>query len=226
LNITRKRILKLNIVLGIFFVCFPFVYYALFLSLIRVPSGAMANTIIPGDCMIVKKRAFGVVSRGDVIVFRYPKDPSIKYVARVVGLPGESIEVRGLYVYVNGKEIPEQRVTVSPKLNLDGLEELSVEGTGPYRVFYASRKPGNDAGGAGDLDGGNFRVNEAFQIPGNEYYVMGDNRDDSSDSRYWGTVPGTLIFGKPTMIYWSSGRDKAGDETVRWERLFTKIDRN
>lgn len=148
------------------------------------------------------------------------------YVARVVGLPGESIEVRGLYVYVNGKEIPEQRVTVSPNLNRDGLEELSAEGTGPYRVFYVSRKPGNDAGRSGDLDGGRFGVNEAFQIPGNEYYVMGDNRDDSSDSRYWGTVPGTLIFGKPTMIYWSSGRDKAGNETVRWERLFTKIERN
>ena len=202
-----------------------FAYYTFFLHLIKVPTGSMANTIIPGDSLVVKKRAFGEVKRGDLIVFRYPRDLSTNFLSRVIGLPNESIEVRGKSVYINGVELPEQRVTVRQDNLLEAgmLEELSTEGSGPYRVFYVSREGGDYAGVSPDLDTGEFGTNGPFQIPDGEYYVMGDNRDNSEDSRYKGTVPRSMVFGKPTMIYWSAGRDKTGNVTVRWERIFTSI---
>jgi signal peptidase I len=201
-----------------------FLYYVFFLHVIKVPTGSMANTIIPGDHLIVKKRAFGEINRGDLIVFAYPRDPSIHFLSRVIGLPRESIEIRGQLVYVNGSELPEQRVTVKPDnlTEVGMLEELSTEGTGPYRVFYVSREGGVEVGVSPDLDRGLFGTKGPFQIPDNEYYVMGDNRDNSEDSRYKGPVPRSLVFGKPTMIYWSAGRDKTGNVTVRWDRIFIR----
>ncbi len=88
----HKRILKLGLVLLLFCLCTPALDYLFFLQLTRVPTGAMANTILPGDGLVVKKRAFGDIKRGDIIVFRYPKDTSVKYIFRVIGLPGETIE--------------------------------------------------------------------------------------------------------------------------------------
>lgn len=183
----------------------------------------MANTIIPGDHLVVKKRAFGEINRGDLIVFKYPKDPSIHYLSRVIGLPRETIEVRPRSVRINGKELAEQRVIVKPNFDSGVLEELSTEGTGPYRVYYSSPGEGDQTGVISEFEEGVFGQSDPFQIPDNEYYVMGDNRDNSEDSRYWGTVPKALVLGKPTMIYWSVSRDKSGNDTVRWERIFTKI---
>jgi signal peptidase I len=225
LIIRRNRILKPALFLLLLVVGIPYFYYLFFLHLIRVPGGSMANTIIPGDRLVVKKRAFGEINRGDLIVFRYPRDLSTHFLSRVIGLPRESIEIRGKFVYINGSELPEQRVTVKPDNLLEAglLEEFSTEGTGPYRVFYISREGVDVAGVSPDLETGAFGTKSSFQIPDNEYYVMGDNRDNSEDSRYKGTVPRSLIFGKPTMIYWSAGRDKMGNETVRWDRIFTRI---
>ena len=113
------------------------VYRILFVKMVRVPTGAMANRIIPGDHLVVRK-LFGNVNRGDIVIFQFPNDPSVHYVKRVVGLPGERIQVRGYFVYVNGVPIPEQRVLVTRDDHfIKGfLEELSTEGVGPYRVFY------------------------------------------------------------------------------------------
>ena len=190
-----------------------------------MPTGSMANTIIPGDHLVVKKRAFGEISRGDLIVFRYPKDTSVFYLFRVIGLPRETIEIRGRSVYINGQELKEQRVTVKPDYSLeeDGLQELSTEGSGFYRVYYFSREEGDESGKAPDLEQGDFGTNWPFQIPDSEYFVMGDNRDNSEDSRYWGTVPRALVFGKPTMIYWSTHRDRQGGESIRWNRVFNEV---
>jgi signal peptidase I len=223
LKIARNRILKLGLVLVLLGVCFPVFYYVFFLRMVRVPTGAMANTIIAGDHLVVKKRAFGAINRGDLIVFRYPKDTSVRYIFRVIGLPRETIEVRGRLVYINGKQLDEQRVIVKPDYDSDVLQELSTEGSGPYRVYYSSHEEGDGSGTPSDLEKDGFGINGPFQIPDNEYFVMGDNRDNSYDGRFWGTVPKALIFGKPIMIYWSAHSDKEGNESIRWNRVFSKI---
>lgn len=175
----------------------------------------MANTVIPGDCLVIQKRAFGEIKRGDIIVFSWPKDEVTKYIFRVVGLPGENIHVRGKAVYINGEELAEQRVTVVQTYDKDPLEEVSTESAGPHRVFYSTE---DDA--LLDREGGHFGAQEPFHIPKDEYFVMGDNRDNAEDSRYRGTVPRSLIFGKATIIYWSAS--PVTDEP-RNERMFTRL---
>jgi signal peptidase I len=159
----------------------------------------MANTILPGDYLIVKKRAFGEINRGDLVVFRYPGDPSTYFLAWVIGLPGETLELRDRIIFIGDKQLMEQRLTVKPDdlYESDHLEELSTEGTGNYRVFYQSD---NEATPEDD------RTKGPFQVPEKHYFVMGDNRDNRADSRYRGTVPRELIFGKAFMVYWSSER--------------------
>ena len=197
-----------------------FGYYVLFLKLIVVPTGAMANTIIPGDHLVVKKRAFGPMKRGDVIIFKYPRDTSFLYVFRVVGLPSELIEVRGRSVYINGEELPEHRVIVKPESRMKSLlEESSSEGSGSYKVFYVE---GADSVSQAESDT-QHGVGSPLRVPDKNYFVMGDNRDNSHDSRFWGPVPQSLIVGKPTMIYWSSHADESGVQRIRWERFFTKL---
>src|SRR5436190_20543448 len=84
---------------------------AYFIRAVRVPTGAMANTIVPGDCLFAN-RLFGEVKRGDIVLFKYPSEPAVSYVSRVVGLPGETIHVQGTAIFINDKQIPEQRVYV------------------------------------------------------------------------------------------------------------------
>jgi signal peptidase I len=184
----------------------------------------MANTVLPGDHLVVKKRAFGEINRGDVIVFRYPKDTSVRYLQRVIGLPGETIEIRGRLVYINRRELKEERVTVKPydELEPDGLQELSSEGSGPYHVYF-SRQKADESGLTPESEEYPFGSDRPFQLHDNEYFVMGDNRDNSEDSRFWGALPETLVFGKATMIYWSVHRDKEGNESIRWNRIFRTI---
>lgn len=191
-------------------------YYAFFPHFIRVPTGSMANTIIPGDYLVVKKRAFGDIARGDLIVFRYPGDSSTFYLARVIGLPNETLQVRGNLIYANGSMLQEERVMVRRDdfLKADAMEELSTEGSGDYRVYYSARNEENEYPYGGV---------EPFLIPDNQYFVMGDNRDNSQDSRYRGPVPRSMVFGKPTMIYWSEHQDASGAAQPRWNRVFTKV---
>ena len=196
-------------------------YGKLFFTFVRVPVGSMANTIIPGDHLVIKTRAYGDIARGDVIVFKYPGDDT-NYIARVVGLPQETILVRERFVYINGERIEEERVTVdgSDLLSMEPLPELSREGTGPYRVYYVPRI-GNGLDSEYSADG-DYGVEEPHPIPQNHYFLMGDNRDNSHDSRHRGTVPGELIVGKSTIIYWSAKTDETGNETVKWDRIFTR----
>lgn len=218
----RRNVLISSLVIVVLGIGALIAYRLFFIKMVRVPTGAMANTIIPGDHLIVRK-LFGQIDRGDIVVFAYPNQPSIKYISRVVGLPGETIEARDNLVYINGNPVPEQRVLVKPDYDFDSgvLEELSTEGSGPYRVFcYPLDRKSQLPTAPGQPS---FGVKEPFHIPDNQYFVMGDNRDNSFDSRYQGSVPRELIWGRPTVIYWSSHADQSNQEKIKSERIGKRV---
>jgi signal peptidase I len=198
----------------------------------KIPTGSMEDNLKVGDHIIVNKFIYGAatsepfrrfialreVERGDIIVFRYPLQPDTDFVKRVIGMPGDTIEVRNKVVYVNGKALVEPYVVhEDPQIfpNQPALPE-------PYR----SR----------DWFG-------PYTVPPENYFAMGDNRDRSSDSRYWGTVPRSMIKGRAFMVYWSfrgtpPSPDAPGGERIkelgnvalhffdrtRWDRMFFVVD--
>jgi signal peptidase I len=187
---------------------------------VKVPTGSMENNILIGDHFLVNKFIFGSthtgldkllpvrpVRRGDVIVFKYPEDPQTNYVKRVIGLPGETVEIRGTRVYINGQELPERRVFVkSPSYDADdsSLQIVSTDSASPKGSYTVYWEHGNDDSWLrSSFHHGRFGVNEPYKIPENSYFVMGDNRDDSQDSRYWGTVPRENVVGRALIVYWS-----------------------
>ena len=201
------------------------IYYWFFLWFARVPTGSMANTIIPGDRVVIQK-SFGQIERGSVVLFQYPDNTGLpdegpsppkgeRYLCRVVGLPGETIQLRGNIIYINDRPLDEVRVIAQDTGGYDPLIEISTEGKGPYRVFYADvRDPESEAPG-------NFGTNQPFQIPNDNYFLLGDNRDNSLDSRFRGAVPRALIWGVATIIYYSEA--ETPDKSIRWERVFKKV---
>lgn len=185
--------------------------------MVKVPTGAMMNTIVPGDHLFVTK-SFGQIERGQVVVFQYPRDDQATYVARVVGLPGETILVRGNTVVINDRPLEEQRVFVAPEdVDSEPLKAISTEGTGPYRVYYWKRN-----GEPEELvSGTEFGTVVPFRIPNDSFFMLGDNRDNSVDSRFWGPVPRNLIWGTAQVIYMSV---PPNSQEVRNERLFKRIE--
>jgi signal peptidase I len=171
----------------------------------KIPTGSMENNLLIGDHLLVNKfllgptasrleRAllpFGTVRRGDILVFKYPEDPDRDYIKRVIGLPGETVEVRAKTVYINGK----------------GIEE-------PYVQFLEPPSSGGEF-----YEVTSFDVRERYgpvTVPADQFFMMGDNRDNSADSRYWGFLPRDYIKGKALVIYWSyeADRDDYEDETA------------
>jgi signal peptidase I len=125
-------------------------------------------------------------------------------------------------VYINGEELQERRVMVGQEdiTMPDASKEVSSQGEGSYSVLYIEDSSLPQY--ADEL--GRFAVREPFQIPEDSYFVMGDNRDNSLDSRFWGPLPRALITGKPFLIYWSvRAGDKPGGGQVRWDRVFSRV---
>lgn len=187
---------------------------------VKVPTGSMENNILIGDHFLVNKFIFGStntwldhllpvrpVRRGDVIVFKYPEDPQTNYVKRVIGLPGETVEIRGIRVYINGQELPERRAFIkSPAYdaNDSSLQILSADSSAEKASYTVYWEHGNDESWfRSSFHSGRYAVNEPYTVPANSYFVMGDNRDDSQDSRYWGSVPRENIVGRALIVYWS-----------------------
>jgi signal peptidase I len=188
---------------------------------VAVPTGSMQNTINIGDHLFVNKFIFGKptpilggllptrdIRRGDIIVFKLPSDPKINYVKRVIGLPGDSVLIKGNRVFVNGSELPEQRVIVdlpADSQNRSALEIRKIEDAPPgatYKVFYSENERDNEEAEE-DFHGMKYGVREPFKVPDRTYFVMGDSRDNSLDSRYWGTVPRENIFARALYVHWS-----------------------
>jgi signal peptidase I len=168
-----------------------------------IPTGSMENNLLIGDHLLVDKLTYspaGAISKhllpfeepkhGDIIVFRYPVDPDQTFVKRVIGVPGDRIKLVDKVVYRNGV-----------KLN----EPYAVHKTN-YMDSYRDNFPSDpdlhlDPRGLAMLQ--NDQVNGEIVVPPDNYFAMGDNRDYSLDSRYWGFVPRDYIIGKPLMVYWS-----------------------
>jgi signal peptidase I len=185
-----------------------------FLLPFAMSSASMENTLVVGD-MILVQRPGPVVKRGDIIVFRYPMDIKQKLVKRAVGIPGDRIKVVDKQLYVNGVKLNEPYVyhmtdyTDSYRDNFPG--EPNVPLYPPARRMLEQ----------------NVRNGEVI-VPDGLYFAMGDNRDSSLDSRYWGFVRKEDVIGNPVMIYWSYERksDLSGRQTeghIRWSRLFKPI---
>ena len=170
----------------------------------QIPSESMENTLLVGDYLLVNKLCYGGqgvgdrvlpsqrIARGDIIVFHYPVDPQQHFVKRVIGVPGDHLRMVNKKVLINGRPLDEPYVRfLEPPNNL-------FRDDFPRKDIIAPRL-------AGDwwLQMTKLVVDGQLIIPEGHYFVMGDNRDDSEDSRYWGFVPRENIIGRPLVIYWS-----------------------
>jgi signal peptidase I len=198
----------------------------------KIPTGSMEENLLIGDHLLVNKFVFGptatpierallpigTIRRGDIIVFKYPEEPDRDFIKRVIGLPGDTVELRNKKVHVNGKPLDEPYVHF--------LQAPSAESE-----FHEITS---------------FDVRERYgpvTVPPNQYFVMGDNRDNSQDSRYWGFLQRDLVKGRALVIYWSyeAGREDYQDDgtgaalkglgsvfvhfftRTRWDRMLHQI---
>lgn len=195
----------------------------------KIPSGSMLPTLEIGDFILVNKYEYGIrlpivnqkvieigqPQRGDVMVFRYPKDPSLDYIKRVIGLPGDVVEYREKQLIVNGKPVPIKRAGeyhyVGSGLNyINGQTYRESLGEHPHTAMIQPEAPPVVVHQVeGDFPyRDNCTYNESgfkCQVPEGHYFMMGDNRDASNDSRYWGFVPDRNIVGRAFMIWWNFG---------------------
>jgi signal peptidase I len=198
----------------------------------KIPTGSMEENLLIGDHLLVNKFVFaptaspierallpvGTIKRGDVIVFKYPEEPDRDFIKRVIGLPGETVELKEKKVSINGKALDE-----------------------PYVHFL--QPPGQNSE---FHEVTSFDVRERYgpvTVPPDHFFVMGDNRDNSQDSRYWGFLPRDYVKGKALVIYWSyeAEREDYADDgagatlkglvsvfahfftRTRWDRMFHQI---
>jgi signal peptidase I len=170
----------------------------------QIPSESMENTLLIGDYLLVDKLRYGgagtwnyvmpyrSVHRGDIIVFRYPLNPTQHFVKRVVGVPGDRVRLINRQVYVNGRALHENYVLHSSPVHdvfRDEFPRLNLPVPGLDGAWWLQMKKLVEDG--------------ELIVPEGSYFVLGDNRDESSDSRYWGFVPRENIIGRPLLIYWS-----------------------
>lgn len=192
----------------------------------RIPSGSMMPTLLVGDFILVNKFDYGIrlpvthqkifsigePHRGDVVVFRYPKDPSVDYIKRIIGVPGDKIVYRDKKLIINGKPMPQEWLG-----RYTGPEHaLSSAGAGDTLYMEQLDDVRHDI----LLNSTGLSRDGVYEVPKGHYFVMGDNRDNSNDSRYWGDVPEQNLVGKAMIIWmnWDSVH-----HTVRWGRIGSRI---
>ena len=184
----------------------------------KIPSESMLNTLLVGDHLLVTKFAYGVrlpfsdkvivpvsdPKRGDVVVFEYPVDPDKDFIKRVIGTPGDVVEIKAKQVFVNGKLLDEPYAIHDEPVAVPN-PHMSEVNADPAEYF----------------DRNSFSWKRDWMpkttVPEGKYFVMGDNRDHSYDSRFWGFVSREAIRGRALIIYWSW--DFTGGLTIRWDRL-------
>ena len=191
----------------------------------KIPSGSMIPTLLVGDFIVVNKYAYGLrmpvlhtkflslgePERGDVVVFRYPVDPSVNFIKRLIGLPGDTISYRNKELYINGERVPEKlqgrftsdEVKCSTPRS-DALQFTETTGDVEHPILLHENSGGR---------------NGQWQVPEGHYFVMGDNRDRSKDSRFIGSIPETHLVGEAVRIWMHMD----GLEWPDWGRIGTKI---
>jgi signal peptidase I len=198
-----------------------------FLEAFQIPSGSMERTLLVGDFLFVNKAAYGAQipgtdarlpgyatpARGDVIVFTFPRNPAHHYVKRVVGAPGDTLAMVGGKVFRNGAPLWEPYVQrTDPGHDLHTPEFNWQREHLARRTPEAARRyhPTRDTWGP-------------LVVPRDKYFVLGDNRDNSSDSRYWGFVDAVAVRGRPLVVYFSYDREASDPlpwlTDIRWSRL-------
>jgi signal peptidase I len=223
---------------------------------VKVPTGSMQNTITIGDHLLVNKFIFAPgkslpflpqrdIRRGDIIVFKYPGNPYdpkrddrpdnrpilTNYVKRVIGLPGDRIRIQGNNVVVNGEVIPEHHITAHDNNRKDPLQIIENPPRKPGELYDVYYKPGPEDDSQ-DYDA--FQGKDEIVVPEASYFVMGDNRNNSEDSRYWGFVPRDLVIGRAMFVYWSYDESLPSSEgpfglvidfftNTRWSRTGTLV---
>jgi signal peptidase I len=175
----------------------------------KIPTGSMEQNLLVGDHLIVNKMAFaptlgaveravlpgGSIRRGDVVVFKFPRQPDRDFIKRVIGLPGDRLEMRRKQILINGQPIVE-----------------------PYAHFL--EPPASGTAAPDDLRWSYGPVT----VPDRQYFMMGDNRDNSEDSRYWGFMPESYVKGQAVFIYFSANDSATGLlDGVRWSRLLNRV---
>jgi signal peptidase I len=209
-----------------------------------IPSGSMMPTLLVGDYIFVNKFAYGYSKyslpgslnlfsgrifgsdpkRGDVVVFRFPPNPDIDYIKRVVGLPGDHIQVKDDILYINGKAVPRQPDgTFTSDYKLDPGEDVPV-----YKEVLDNGRTYDTLDQSPVSRGDNT---QEFIVPPGHFFMMGDNRDNSLDSRFdVGYVPAENLVGRASIIFFSLGNDTSFREVwkwpsnMRWNRLFKVVE--
>jgi signal peptidase I len=223
----------------------------------EVPSASMENTIFVGDRFLINKFIFAPgppafflpqreIRRGDILVFKYPAEsvPSQKiiqyetlFIKRVIGLPGETIKVDGANVYINDRRLPERQIaTRDPDLGNDEAEltqltEPPGQPDAPYKVYHPAEAL--SANYQPSTAGFKYAAGKPYLIPEGHYFVMGDNRSNSADSRVWGPVPRELVVGRGMFVIWSFDSSLPRSEglglikdfftNTRWSRIGTML---
>jgi signal peptidase I len=232
-HLNALQSLATTVVIAVFVVTF-------IVQAFQIPSESMDPTLLIGDYLLVDKTHYGhpgflawmlpyhKVQRQDIIVFRYPVNPQQHFVKRVVGIPGDRIRLANKHVYVNGERQPDSYAVFRPQYD-------KFRDNFPNGGFYDPRVTAEWF-----LQAQKLTEDGQLIVPEDHYFALGDNRDDSADSRYWGLVPAENVVGRPLIIYWSMPRERipAGDRAqsdrlstlayslvqsfkgLRWNRMF------
>ncbi len=231
-----KSKLRQNVEAIVIALCLALLIRTFIVQPFKIPSGSMIPTLLIGDHLLVNKFIYGTkipfmdirifpvedIKRGDVIVFKFPGNDSVNkgvhYIKRAIGLPGDEVNIEGRDVYINGKKIKqvyegnykyfEQGTEVTTDKYIDTLSENIFD------VIYKKSSINTTKG----------KTNFPITIPEGNIFVLGDNRDNSYDSRFWGFVPIESISGKAFLIHWSWNFDNDNIfSKVRWNRIFSSI---